>query len=199
MTKVSLRKYRARSKRTLFISSSLSLAKLARLQSSGRGKYLSSSGLPQFRFHLFWEAFRPPNRGRGGKWPQGGRGVSPPKSKRGFWKWESYSCLPLTDGCLSLQWQAWRDRGADPWVVEVLLEGCPIPFLSVPPLSSEPIPMPLYSPTSTKGKSLEEVNLSLVQKGAVELAPLPSPGYYSRLFVVWKTSDLSLSFGLLCQ
>ena len=28
----------------------------------------------------------------------------------------------------------------------------------------------------------------LVAKGAVELASLPSPGFYSRLFVVWKTS-----------
>ena len=41
--------------------------------------------------------------------------------------------------------------------------------------------------------------LSLVEKGAVELAPLPSPGYYSQLFVVMKASgswkpviDLSL-------
>ena len=58
--------------------------------------------------------------------------------------------------------------------------------------------MPLYFPTSIKGKALDEVTFSLVQKGAVELAPLPS-GYYSRLFVEWKTSgswrpviDLSL-------
>ena len=48
--------------------------------------------------------------------------------------------------------------------------------------------MPSYSPTSVKGAALEEVTLDLVAKGAVELAPLPSPGFYSRLFVVWKTS-----------
>ena len=30
--------------------------------------------------------------------------------------------------------------------------------------------------------------LSLVKKGAVELAPLPSPGFYSQLFVVMKAS-----------
>ena len=48
--------------------------------------------------------------------------------------------------------------------------------------------MPSYSPTSIKGAALEEVTLGLVVKGAVELAPLPSPGFYSRLFVVWKTS-----------
>ena len=68
------------------------------------------------------------------------------------------------------------------------MEGYRLPFLSVPPLSSEPIPMPLYSPQSIKGKALEEVILSLVEKGAVELVPLPSPGFYSLLFVVWKTS-----------
>ena len=48
--------------------------------------------------------------------------------------------------------------------------------------------MPSYSPTSIKGAALEEVTLALVAKGAVELAPLPSPGFYSHLFVVWKTS-----------
>ena len=63
-----------------------------------------------------------------------------------------------------------------------------LPFLSTPPLSTAPIPMPSYSPTSIKGAALEEVTLGLVVKGAVELAPLPSPGFYSRLFVVWKTS-----------
>ena len=63
-----------------------------------------------------------------------------------------------------------------------------LPFLSTPPLSNVPIPLPSYSPTSIKGAALEEVTLGLIAKGAVELAPLPSPGFYSRLFVVWKTS-----------
>ena len=77
--------------------------------------------------------------------------------------------------------------------------GYRIPFLRPPPLYAEPIPMPSCAPTSVKGAVLEEVTLSLIAKGAVELAPLPSPGFYSRLFVVWKTSgswrpviDLSL-------
>ena len=59
--------------------------------------------------------------------------------------------------------------------------------------------MPSYAPTSIKGAALEEVTLALIAKGAVELAPLTSPGFYSLLFVVWKTSgswrpviDLSL-------
>ena len=73
-------------------------------------------------------------------------------------------------------------------MVEVLRVGYCLPFLSTPPLSNAPLPMPSYSPTSIKGAALEEVTLDLVAKGAVELAPLPSPGFYSRLFVVWKTS-----------
>ena len=89
---------------------------------------------------------------------------------------------------MSLHWQAWRDRGADPWVVEVLQLGYHIPFTRVPPLSQEPIPMPSYAPMSTKGVALEEITLALITKGAVELAPLPSMGFYSRLFVVWMTS-----------
>ena len=59
--------------------------------------------------------------------------------------------------------------------------------------------MPSYTPASIKRAALEEVTLALITKGAVELAPLPSPGFYSHLFVVWKTSgawrpviDLSL-------
>ena len=51
------------------------------------------------------------------------------------------------------------------------------------PVSSSSVlgtyPMASYSPSSIKGKALEEVLLSLVQKDAVELAPLPSPGFYS--------------------
>ena len=73
-------------------------------------------------------------------------------------------------------------------MVEVLRVGYCLPFLSTPPLSTAPIPMPSYSPTSIKGAALEEVTLGLVVKGAVELAPLSSPGFYSRLFIVWKTS-----------
>ena len=58
---------------------------------------------------------------------------------------------PLSGGCLSLHWQAWRDRDAEPWVVEVLRVGYCLPFLSTPPLSNVPVPMPSSSPTSIKG------------------------------------------------
>ena len=72
--------------------------------------------------------------------------------------------------------------------MEVLRYGCRIPFLCDPPLSKVPISMPSYHPSSTKGVALGEVTRALVAMNAVELAPLPSPGFYSRLFVVWKTS-----------
>ena len=47
-----------------------------------------------------------------------------------------------------------------------------------------PIPMPFSSPISIPGAVLEYFSLVLVSKAALELAPLPSPGFYSLLFVV---------------
>ena len=72
--------------------------------------------------------------------------------------------------------------------MEVLRYGYRIPFLRDPPLSKVPIRMLSYHPLSTKGVALGEITQALIAKSAVELAPLPSPGFYSRLFVVWKTS-----------
>ena len=43
--------------------------------------------------------------------------------------------------------------------MEVLRFGYHIPFLRVPPLSKEPIPLASYSPTSTKGIALQDVTL----------------------------------------
>ena len=76
----------------------------------------------------------------------------------------------------------------DPWVVEVLREGYKIPFRRAPILSREPIPFPAYCPTSIRGKALAQEVGSLLQKGAITLALLPSPGYYSQLFVTMKAS-----------
>ena len=50
------------------------------------------------------------------------------------------------------------------------------------------ISLPSYHPSSIKGVALRDCSQALVAKSAVELAPLPSFGFYSRLFVVWKTS-----------
>ena len=72
--------------------------------------------------------------------------------------------------------------------MEVLRYGYRIPFLCDPPLSEAPISLPSCQPSSTKGVALRECTQALVTKSTVELAPLPSLGFYSRLFVVWKTS-----------
>ena len=72
--------------------------------------------------------------------------------------------------------------------MEVLRYGYRIPFLCDPPLSKAPISLPSYHPLSIKGVALRDCSQALVAKSAVELAPLPSLGFYSRLFVVWKTS-----------
>ena len=120
-------------------------------------------------------------------------------SKWGFRKWESCPCPLAIGGCLLLHWQVWSNKGADPWVVGVLRLGYKIPFRAAHKLSEEPMPYPSYSPSSIRGKALALEVLFLVKKGAVELAPLPSPGFYSQLFVVMKASgswkpviDLSL-------
>ena len=47
-----------------------------------------------------------------------------------------------------------------------------------------PIPMPYSSSISIPGAALEKISLILVAKDALELAPLPSPGFYSLLLVV---------------
>ena len=82
----------------------------------------------------------------------------------------------------------WSDEGAEPWVVEVLRWGYQIPYRLAPVLSRDPIPFPAYCPDSIRGKALVGEVQSLLAKGAIELAPLPSPGFYSRLFVVMKAS-----------
>ena len=72
--------------------------------------------------------------------------------------------------------------------MEVLRYGYRIPFLCDPPLSRAPISLLSYHPSSIKGVALRDCSQALVAKSAVELAPLPSLGFYSRLFMVWKTS-----------
>ena len=47
-------------------------------------------------------------------------------------------------------------------------------------------PLPFVQPLVLRGKAPDVEVLSLVEKRAVELAPLLSPGFYSRLFVVMK-------------
>ena len=72
--------------------------------------------------------------------------------------------------------------------MEVLRWGYQIPFRRAPTLSRDPIPLPAYAPKSIRGKALEWEVQALLNKGAIELVPLPSSGFYSRLFVVMKAS-----------
>ena len=58
--------------------------------------------------------------------------------------------------------------------MEVLRWGYQIPFRRAPVLSKEPIPFPAYCPNSIRGKALEGEVQSLLDKGAIEPAPLPS-------------------------
>ena len=60
--------------------------------------------------------------------------------------------------------------------MEVLRLGYRVPFVSDPPLSAVPIPLPSYSPSSIKGKALQGEIEALIAKGAFELAP-SSPGF----------------------
>ena len=62
-----------------------------------------------------------------------------------------------------------------------------IPFARVPPRSDLPLSLPVYSPSSIKGTALFQEFQDLLHKGAIEPAP-PTPGFYSRLFVVQKDS-----------
>ena len=71
--------------------------------------------------------------------------------------------------------------------MEVLGEGYRIPLSAQPPLSLESISFISYDPSSIKGLVLEKELLELSSKGTVERAP-PSPGFYSRMFVVLKAS-----------
>ena len=57
--------------------------------------------------------------------------------------------------------------------MEVLREGYRIPFRRAPVLSREPIPFPANCPNTIRGKALEQKVASLLQKGAIEPAPLP--------------------------
>ena len=163
------------------ISSNLALLRRGRSAPASSSSPLSGPRLPSFpRGRPYGKRSSSSSRSGGRKRFRGGKGGAPSSGPSGFRRWEPSPFRTLSSGCLSLHWQAWRDRGAEPWVVEVLRVGYCLPFLSAPPLSNVPIPMPSYSPTSIMGAVLEEVTLGFIATGAVELAPLPSPGFYSR-------------------
>ena len=113
----------------------------------------------------------------------GVRGVGSFFRAFGFQEVGAVSFRTLSGGSLSLHWQTWWDRGA-----ETGLRVAAAGLLSALPRHSScsiiPIPMPSSSPISIPGAALGNISLVLVAKDALELAPLPSPGFYSLLFVV---------------
>ena len=95
---------------------------------------------------------------------------------------------PVIGGRLSNFWRAWEEIGAEPWVVQTLKEGYRIPFLINPPLGlglkcgTTPHVM-LLSPrgmNESKTVSLDQAVKDMIEKGAIEIAPL-TVGFYSRI------------------
>ena len=92
-------------------------------------------------------------------------------------------------GCLAPHWQAWQAAGAEDWTVKVLRLGYRLPFSPQPPaLSNVPLELQAYQSGSERHSFLSKEVTSLKEKGAVEVVEPPSPGYYSRLFLVPKAS-----------
>ena len=94
-------------------------------------------------------------------------------------------------GCLQSSWRQWQAISHDRWVTDVIRRGYALTFTDQPPLT-RPIPLPSYKPGSERALALDDSVRQMIAKGAVELvdpAVFPSPGFYSRLFVVPKPGE----------
>ena len=77
----------------------------------------------------------------------------------------------------------------DPWVVSVLRDGYRIPFRDLPPhLTKSLVPFPTYRPDSECALALLAEIDTMMAKGVLEIVSDPDPGFYSRLFLVEKSS-----------
>ena len=112
--------------------------------------------------------------------------LSNPPAKTHLWK-KGLSPPLWIGGGLQSRTQEWEIRVSDPWVVQIAKEEYSVPFLFPPPLSPEPIHLPSYASQSTKRVAVREEVIKFLLKSALEPAPT-SPGFYSRLFVVMKSS-----------
>ena len=71
----------------------------------------------------------------------------------------------------------------------VLRDGYRVPFKdSPPPLSRTPVSFPTYRAGSPRAQALRQEVEAMLAKGALEIARDPGPGFYSRLFLVEKTT-----------
>ena len=114
----------------------------------------------------------------------GVRGVGSFFRTFGFQEVGAVSFRTLSGGSLSSPLAGLEGQGCGDWVVGLLRLGYCLPFLGTPHVPLFPSPMPSSSPISIPGAALGNISLVLVAKDALELAPLPSPGFYSLLFVV---------------
>ena len=96
-------------------------ASRSRSSSSGSDRYVSPLDQSRPGPSGYCKRVASPARGSFSKRGRRGRGMTPPSGKgKGFRKWESCRYPAVVGGCLSLHWQVWCDKSADPWVVEVL-------------------------------------------------------------------------------
>lgn len=91
-------------------------------------------------------------------------------------------------GRLQTYWYVWDSLKAEPWVTSVAREGYKIPFLKTPPKSQVPIPASSYRPESERYLVLDGLISEMLEKSATEVVTDKSKGFYSRMFVVPKSS-----------
>ena len=96
-----------------------------------------------------------------------------------------YQSSPVIGGMLSNFWESWIKIGEEPWVVKTLKEGYKIPFLDNPPLTLVSCCKILCRKATlddSKRVALDQAVLDMIQKGAIEVAPL-TIRFYSRIFL----------------
>ena len=98
--------------------------------------------------------------------------------------------VPLwcVSNCLPLPWWRWQTFGAESWVVTVLRDGCLVPVRSVSPLTLTLVSFPTYQAGTPRDLALRLGFEALLAKGALESPCDSGPGFYSRLFLVGKTT-----------
>ena len=96
---------------------------------------------------------------------------------------------PKIGARLSKFWEAWSEIGADPWVLRTVREGYELPFVDRrPPTTMTPPLESTYPKGSEKWIQLDLEVRAMISKGAIEVAPNNTPGFYSRLFLVPKSN-----------
>ena len=86
-------------------------------------------------------------------------------------------------------WKKWLDLSAGPKVVQILREGCTIPFGIRPNLSRTPTVISCYGNPHRNLKLLEALH-QFVDKNAIELVHKQiSLGFFNRLFLVSKPNN----------